>query len=192
MAVKPVYNCFHPVLKEHTAEVEEFDQSVKNIVDDLYDTMYNISNGVGLAANQIGEKRSVIVIDTSVGDENAAPQPITLINPEILFFSDEDDEYEEGCLSVPTFFEKVLRPKAIQIKYLDLDMKEHNREVEGFLARVMQHEVDHLNGKLFFERLTPLRRTLSKNKLRKIRKGELLLDYPMILPDGSYIEGKKT
>jgi peptide deformylase len=111
-----------------------------------------------------------------------------MINPEIVEFSDEKVIEQEGCLSVPDFYEEVERPVNILVKYLDLQEKEHIDEVTGYLARVMQHEIDHLNGILFYQRLSPLKKTLSKNKLNKIKKGIILPDYPFVLPDGTLVE----
>lgn len=185
MAVLPVYNCFHPVLRQSTEPIKEFDQELIDLVDNMYDTMYNIPNGVGLAGNQVGEKKSVVVIDTSIGQENAKPNPITLINPEILELSDDEEEMQEGCLSIPEFYENVWRPIGVKVKYFDIDMKEHIIENDEFLARVIQHEVDHLHGKLIFDYISPLRKALTKSKLRKIEKGQIDINYKMILPDGS-------
>ncbi|PKL86534.1 MAG: peptide deformylase [Ignavibacteriae bacterium HGW-Ignavibacteriae-1] len=184
----PIYNCFHPILRQEAQEVTEFNQRVSDLVANMYDTLYNISNGVGLAGNQVGSNDALFIVDLNVGSDEKKPNPITIINPEIISYSDEESEESEGCLSIPEFFEKVVRPDSIQIRYYDLDMKEYNREVSGFLARVMQHEFDHLNGKLIFDKITPLRRALAKSKLNKIKRGDLLPNYPMIMPDGSLIE----
>ena len=145
MAVLPIYNCFHPVLKKSTLPVENIDEDIKQMVDDMFETMYK-ADGIGLAANQVGILNSVIVIDLNSGETEKKYDipPIALINPEIEYFSDETYEYQEGCLSVPKFYENVVRPKIIQVKYFDLEMKEHIEEAEGMLSRVMQHEIDHL------------------------------------------------
>ncbi len=189
MAILPIYNCFHPVLKQKTEEINEFDQELKDFIDNMFQTMYN-ADGIGLAANQVGEKRSVFIVDTTPSDPDNSPGPIALINPEIISFSEETVEFQEGCLSVPKFFEDVVRAEAIEIKYFDIDMKEHVKEIDGLLARVIMHEYDHLKGTLFFERLTPIRRTLSKSKLKKIKRGDYEISYPMIMPDGSKINFK--
>ncbi len=189
MAIIPIYNCFHPVLRKKTNEITEFDQSLSDLVKNMYDTMYNVGNGVGLAGNQVGEQKSVIIIDTSVGSDNPKTKPLTLINPVIESFSDELDEDFEGCLSIPDISEKVIRPKALQLKYFDLNMKEHIKEFDGFIARVIQHEVDHLDGYLIFDKISALRRTLIKSKLRRLQKGEIIPDYPMIQPNGLLTTG---
>ncbi len=188
MPVMPIYNCFHPVLKQKTKDIKEIDGNVKDLVEGMFATLYNISNGVGLAANQVGDLNSVIVIDLSASEEHKDSKPITMINPKIVGFSVQEDEDFEGCLSIPEFYEKVVRPAAIEIQYWDLDQKFHKHEAHGFLSRVMQHEVDHLNGILFFERLTSLRRAISKSKLKKIRKGDIPTNYPMVLPNGEIRE----
>ncbi|MGB9701095.1 MAG: peptide deformylase [Candidatus Kapaibacteriota bacterium] len=187
MAIKPIYNCFHPVLNKPTTKVENIDFSVKQIANDLIDTLKKISNGVGLAANQIGATQSVLYIDISIVDEFKNVKPIIMINPEIIKFSEEKVIDQEGCLSIPDFYEEVERPDNILVKYYDLQEKEHIEEVSGYLSRVMQHEIDHLNGILFYQRLSPLKKTLSKNKLNKIKKGIILPDYPFVLPDGTLV-----
>lgn len=185
MAVIPIYNCYHPVLREKTNNVKEFDQDVKDLVNNMWDTLYNVPNGVGLAGNQVGALTSAIVIDLNRGEEDSGIEPVTMINPEIIEESEETDELQEGCLSIPEFYENVVRPANIKVKYYDLNMKEFIREVDGFLARVMLHEIDHLRGKLFTDRLTPMKRMLSKSKLNKIMKGEVAPQYPMVQADGS-------
>jgi peptide deformylase len=155
----------------------------------MFETMY-IANGIGLAANQVGVSKSLIVIDVNSGNKEKKYDipPIALINPTILEFSEELFEYEEGCLSVPQFYEYVIRPKLIQVHYYDLNGNEQSIDADEMLARVIQHEFDHLNGILFFERLTAIKRTLAKSKLRKIQKGQIKTDYPMISQDGILIE----
>lgn len=189
MAIIPIYNCFHPILREKTEEIKEFNQDLSNLVRNMYETMYNVGNGVGLAGNQVGEKKSVIIIDISVGGDNPRTKPLTLINPVIESISDELDEDFEGCLSIPDISEKVIRHKSLQLKYFDVNMKEYNRQFDGFLARVIQHEIDHLDGYLIFDRISALRRTLIKSKLRRLQKGETIPDYPMIQPNGELTTG---
>lgn len=183
MAIVPVYNCFHPVMKQKTEDVQEFGDDIRTIAQNLIDTMIGTGNGVGLTANQIGERKSIFVIDKNIKKEEK-PDPIVIINPKILAFSEETEEQTEGCLSVPELWEDVERAKEIEVLYYDLDMKEIKATFSDFMARVFQHEYDHLQGILFFERISPLRKMLIKNKLKKIEKGQILPDYPMILPDG--------
>jgi peptide deformylase len=185
--VIPIYSCFHPVLKKKTLPVNEINDDIKKLVDNMFETMYK-ADGIGLAANQVGVARSLIIIDINASKEKLKNEPpITMINPVIEQFSDVEVEYEEGCLSVPKFYEKVIRPEIIQVRYFDLDMKEHKVEASNLLARVMQHEIDHLNGIIFTERLSPINRTLAKSKLRKIQKGQTVPDYPFIDSDGKLL-----
>lgn len=187
MAILPIYNSFHPLMKKKSEPVTEMDENLKKLVQDMYDTMYGAENGVGLAAPQVGELKRVVTLDLLDGDGAVSNKPLTLINPVIEEFSDEDWEYQEGCLSVPTLYETLFRPKLIQVRYYDINMKEYVIEADELLSRAIQHEIDHLDGILFYERLTPLRRTLSKNKLKKIQRGKVAMNYPMILPDGTKI-----
>lgn len=185
MPVLPIYNCFHPVMKQKSEPVTEFGQETKDLVKNLYDTLYNADNGIGLAAPQVGVSKQVFVLDLKDGKGAVKNTPITMINPVIEVFSDEQWEYQEGCLSVPTVYEDIARPRLVQVRYLDLDMKEHKIEADKLLSRVIQHEFDHLYGILFYEKLSALRRTLIKNRLRKIQKGQVDANYPMMLPDGT-------
>ena len=187
MAVLPVYNSFHPVMKKSTEEIENIDNEVKSLVDNMFETMYH-AEGIGLAANQVGVSKSVIVIDISQNEDYRNQSPIVMINPKILSSTEDEVSFLEGCLSVPGFYEKVDRPERIQIQYYDLNMKEVNTEADEYLSRVMQHEIDHLNGILFYERLTPLRRSLAKNKLKKIKKGNVSLHYDMVSSDDKLIK----
>ncbi|MCX7735745.1 MAG: peptide deformylase [Candidatus Kapabacteria bacterium] len=190
MSIIPVYNCFHPVLKKKTEPVTEIDDGLVKLVDDMFDTMHK-AEGIGLAANQIGVSKSLVVIDIGYYNEKYKGPPLTMINPVIEYFSDDIYEYEEGCLSIPSVRDVVERPKIVQVSFYDLNMKEHKIEADNLLSRVIQHEIDHLNGILFYERLTPLRKTLLKGKLKKIEKGQYQADYPMILPDGTFLPANK-
>ncbi len=193
MAVLPIYNCYHPLMRKKTNPVTNINDEVRKLADDMYDTLYNISNGVGLAANQVGGNLSLVVIDISIAEDDddvhGRPKtPITMINPEIIEFSEEEIVMQEGCLSIPEFYEDVERPESIKIRYYDLSGKEIVRDADEFLARVMQHETDHLNGILFTDKISPFRRTLNKNKLRRIEKGLIIPKYPMINADGTIQE----
>lgn len=188
MAVLPIYNCFHPIMKKETIDVVDFNDEIKKLAVDLVETMSNTGNGVGLAANQVGFDKSMFVIDTNLNPKDDIVVPIVMINPKIIAASDELIEDREGCLSVPDIWESVPRSKTIDVVFYDVNMKEIRQTFDGFLARVIQHEYDHLKGMLFFERISPLRRTLIKNKLKKIEKGMILGEYPMILPNGELVE----
>ncbi|MBL7997615.1 MAG: peptide deformylase [Candidatus Kapabacteria bacterium] len=180
--ILPVYLYNHPVLRQKAEPITDMDDATVAFIENMFDTMRN-ANGIGLAANQVGSTKAVTVIDAIETDDGESTRPMVLINPVIESMSDNEIDYEEGCLSLPDYRDSVTRPEAIQVRYLDQFMKEQTHEVDGFLARVMQHEIDHLNGIYFFERLSPLRRTLGKNKLKKIERG-------IIEPDYEYVLGK--
>jgi len=187
MAVLPIYNCYHPVLKKKAQKVELFDDELKQTVFDMFETMYGTGNGIGLAANQVGIEKSIIVIDINFEDSPEKIEPLVLINPTITVFSEEIIEEKEGCLSVPELYENVSRAKSINVDYFDMQGNQHNSTFEDLLARVVQHEIDHLNGILFFERISPIRRTLAKSKLKKIERGQTLPNYDMIMPNGQLV-----
>lgn len=182
--ILPIYNAFHPILKTKTNRVENIDEEILKLINDMFETM-DFAEGIGLAANQVGKSISLLIVG-DIYDENEKlihPRK-AYINPEILSFSDEVEEFNEGCLSVPELRENVVRPSEIELKFIDVDGRERKINANGLLARVLQHEIDHLNGILFFERISPIRRTLIQNKLKKIKKGLIVPNYPMVLPDG--------
>lgn len=175
--ILPVYTYNHAVLKQRTSQIADMTDDLRRLIEDMFETMYK-ANGIGLAANQVGKGLSLTVIDVADRDESEDPGQLVLINPVIEAFSDDEEEFEEGCLSLPDYRDTVIRPSAIQVRFHDADMKEHVMEVDGLLARVMQHEIDHLNGIYFFERLSPIRRTLGNGKLKKIARGQFDAEYP--------------
>ncbi|MFN3195131.1 MAG: peptide deformylase [Chlorobiota bacterium] len=188
MSILRIYNCFHPILREKAEKVDKFDQELKDFTDSMLETMYN-ADGIGLAANQVGDRRAIFTVDINTGSEDKSKYtPIVMINPSINSFSEEVSTFQEGCLSIPKYYEDVDRPESIQITYTDVDMKEKTIEADEILARVIQHEYDHLKGILFFDRITQLKKTLGKKKLNKIKKGEMTTFYPMINADGSEFE----
>lgn len=180
--ILPIYTYNHPVLRQKATQITDMTDDLSVLIDSMFESMYN-SNGIGLAANQVGKGHALTVIDVSDADEEETMAgPLVFINPVIEAFSDEEEEFEEGCLSLPEFRDIVVRPEVIQVKYLDRSMKEHVLEAGGLLARVIQHEVDHLNGIYFFERLSSIRRTLAQGRLKKIAKGDFDVDYETITP----------
>lgn len=189
--ILPIYNAFHPILREKTKPIENIDEKTIGFIKDMFETM-NFAEGIGLAANQVGVALSILIVSDILEDGVVKHQGKPYINPQIVSYSDELSTFNEGCLSIPEFRGDVERPEAIQIKYYDIKMKEHAEEVDGLLSRVLQHEIDHLNGILFFDRFKPLRRTLVQSKLNRIRKGLVVPDYPMILPNGKLIEPQKS
>lgn len=186
MSLLPIYLYDHPVLRKKAEPIREIDDDLLKFIEDMRHTMRH-ADGIGLAANQAGSRHALTVIDISITEGNEKVKPLTMINPVILYYSDEESDYEEGCLSLPDFREIVIRPSAIQVRFLDEHMKEHTMEADGLLARVMQHEIDHLNGIYFFERLSSLRRTLSQGKLRKISRGDIQPDYDYVISSGEVI-----
>ena len=176
----PIYTYNHPVLKEKTQPISHMTDDLRTLIDNMFSTMYH-ARGIGLAANQVGMSLSLTVIDVgeSVEDGGDAEQ-LVLINPVIEAVSDEEESFEEGCLSLPDYHDVVIRPSAIQVRFLDRDLREQVREVDGILARVMQHEIDHLNGIYFFERLSPIRKTLAAGKLKRIARGDIEPAYEIV------------
>lgn len=156
-----------PILRRRMPEVEAFDAELREEAAEMIETMHRES-GVGLAAPQVGlEKRLLIALEMRSPDDSDAP-PIALVNPEILERSRETWIFEEGCLSIPGIRGDVTRPDRIEVRYKDVDGKEHTLVAEGMFARVLQHEIDHLDGRLFIDYLSPGEKTLLKPKLRKM------------------------
>ncbi|MCF7798002.1 MAG: peptide deformylase [Lentisphaeria bacterium] len=168
--LRTIHTYGDPVLREKARRIEIIDQEIKTLVDDMFETMY-AAEGIGLAAPQLGESVRLFIIDISPMDSNEGKR--VFINPEIVEFGDEKDVYEEGCLSIPTVHEDVVRPKGVRIKYQSLDGQSHDEWIDTFLARVIQHEFDHLEGMLFIDRLSALKRSLLKSTLKKIANGEI-------------------
>lgn len=179
--ILPIYLYNHPVLRQQAKPIESVTPEIAELAANMFETMYN-ANGIGLAANQVGQPYALIVIDISDQDEGNNPPPMCLLNPRIIAASKELSEYEEGCLSVPGIREVVVRPTAVTITYDDLELRPHRLEAEGLLARVLQHEIDHLRGVYFFDRISPLRRSLIKNKLKRLERGNVDCSYPFIHP----------
>lgn len=167
MAVKEIITYPNPVLREKTKNVTEFNDGLKKLAQDMADTMY-AAPGAGLAANQIGAKIRMLVIDTTEKEEEGATKEyLALVNPEITGGEGKQVD-KEGCLSVIELTAEVKRWQKISVKALDLEGAPLELEAEDFLARVIQHEIDHLNGILFIDHLSSLKRALYKKKLKKI------------------------
>lgn len=189
MSKLPIYNCFNPILREKTKKIEQIDDSLIKTINDMFETMYN-ADGIGLAANQVGLNISLFLMDDGARDEETSQgNPIVVINPEIISFSEEKSLYQEGCLSIPKVYEDVERPIAIDVKYFDENMKEHIKTLDKMQARIFQHEFDHLNGVLFFDRITPLKRALLRNKLKMVERNRFETKYDMMDAKGNIIEG---
>ena len=156
-----------PFLRQKSKKVEKVDDDIRSLMDDMLETMYD-APGIGLAAIQIGIPKRVIVID--LAKENEKKQPLYFVNPEIITKSEIDLTYEEGCLSVPGQFAEIDRPDKCKVKYLDYNGKEQILNAEGLLATCIQHEIDHLEGILFIDYLSKLKRSMITKKLSKQKK----------------------
>jgi peptide deformylase len=155
------------VLRQKAAAVAQVDDTVRGLVDDLFETM-RAAKGVGLAANQIGVARRVAVVD--IGDED--PPPLVLIDPVIVERGEEDETAEEGCLSIPEIFGDVVRSERVVVEALDQEGRRYRAEARGYKARAIQHEIDHLDGILFLDHLSAVKRNLLLSKWKKSRKGQ--------------------
>ncbi len=164
MAIKPIITAPDPRLRQVSNPVEGVDDALRALMDDMLETMYD-APGIGLAAIQIGEPLRIIVMD--LAGEEEEPQPRYFVNPEILDPSDDTNIYEEGCLSVPDYFDEVERPAKCRVKFLGYDGKKQVLDAEGMLATCIQHEMDHLEGVLFIDHLSRLKRERVLKKLKK-------------------------
>jgi len=193
MAVLPIYLFGTDILKKKAKPVLRADDSLHKLVYDMFETMEK-ANGIGLAATQVGNERRVVVVDIGSVDEGNAegeeeddarptspdlPRTLALINPEILE-STGLHAREEGCLSLPFVHGEVERPDKIRIRFFDPEFQEQEIVADGLLARVIQHEMDHLDGILFLDRMSKTKRSLLLPKLRKIRRGEVETNYPVV------------
>jgi len=187
MAIREILEVPDPRLKQVSRPVETFDEGLKTLVEDMFETMYD-APGIGLAAIQVGEPLRVLVIDLQPDDPDAEPEactahggeahthqptkrePHVFINPEILDPSEELAVYQEGCLSVPEIFADVERPATIRARWQDLDGNTHEEDMDGLMATCLQHEMDHLEGILFIDHLSRLKRNMALKKLDKLRK----------------------
>lgn len=167
MSIKPLIILPDPVLRKVSTPIERVDANLQKLADDMLETMYQ-APGIGLAAIQVGEPLRLLVIDVAGKDEPKAPQ--VFINPEILWKSDEPNVYEEGCLSIPDYYAEVERPKRIRVSYLDRDGKKQECEADGLLATCLQHEIDHLDGVLFIDHISKLKRDMVIRKFKKLAK----------------------
>lgn len=165
MAILEILEFPDPRLRTLAVDVIDVDDSVRTLIDDMFETMY-AAPGVGLAATQINVHKRVVVIDVSEEQD----QPLVFINPEVEVLDHELHEYDEGCLSVPGFYESVTRPEHIKVTALDRDGNSFTLEPDGLLAVCIQHELDHLNGKLFVDYVSSLKRNRIKKKLEKAHK----------------------
>ena len=179
MAIRRIYETPDPVLRQISKPVEAFDDELRTLVADMFETMY-AAPGIGLAAVQVGEAIRLLVIDLQEPRDPEDPEspvlrdPRVFINPEILWHSDTEVPYTEGCLSVPEQYAAVMRPDRIRARWQDEKGKSYEEEIEGLLAVCLQHEMDHLNGVLFIDHLSRLKRDMVLKKLAKWRKENAL------------------
>ena len=187
MAIREILEVPNPTLKQVSKPVETFDEELKTLVADMFETMYD-APGIGLAAIQVGVPLRVLVIDLQPEDEDAEPElchahggeehyhqpvkkePRVFINPEILDPSEDLASYNEGCLSVPEIYAEVERPATIRARWQDVDGNTHEEAMDGLMATCLQHEMDHLEGVLFIDHLSRLKRNMALKKLEKLRK----------------------
>lgn len=170
MTIRSILIAPDPKLKAVAEKVDKVDGEIRRLIDDMLETMYD-AEGIGLAAVQIGVAKQVIVMDL---DQKEGRKPQVFVNPVLTFASEDVATYEEGCLSVPDIWEEVDRPARITCDYLDRDGKAQTLEADGLLATCLQHEIDHLNGVLFIDHLSRLKRSMSLKKLAKAQKQKAL------------------
>ena len=167
MSIKDIINVPNEILKKTSDPIEKISFNEKKLINDLFETMYQ-SKGIGLAAVQVGILKRIIVIDVSSKDEKK--QPLSFINPKIKKISNETSIYEEGCLSIPDTFIEIERPKTCEVEYLDINGKIQNLKCDGLLSTCLQHEINHLDGKLIIDYLSKLKRDLVIKKISKFKK----------------------
>jgi peptide deformylase len=186
----PIVAYGDPVLRKKAEEIDEDYPNLKELIDNMFETMYG-ARGVGLAAPQVGLPIRIFVVDASPFAEDDEDEPgdpslvdfkKVFINPIIVEETGEKWAFNEGCLSIPDISEDVVRPENILINYLDENFEEHEVELTGLAARIVQHEYDHIEGKLFVDKLSPLKKAMLKSKLDSIAKGQVRVSYKMKFP----------
>ena len=165
MAIRKILTIPDPILKKKSTLVEKIDDEVRKLMDDMLETMYD-APGIGLAAIQIGVSKRVVVIDLSKDEKKS---PLFFVNPEIIWKSENKSSYEEGCLSIPNQFAKIERAEKCHVKYLNYDGKEKVIKTEGLLSTCIQHEIDHLNGVLFIDHISKLKKKMVLQKFKKLK-----------------------
>ena len=158
-------------LKKKAVNIENIDDALINLAEDMMETMYD-APGIGLAAPQVGILERLIVMDCAK-KEDEDPDQFIMVNPIITTSSEEKNIYEEGCLSIPEHFAEITRPQLIQVEWVDLEGKQHTQEFDGLKSTCLQHEIDHLNGKLFIDYLGPMKRQLITRKMQKFKREKL-------------------
>jgi len=166
MAKLTILKAPHPFLRKTAKPVEAVDKATKKLIADMFETMYD-ADGIGLAATQVGVDKRILVLD--VAQKNSGSKPMAFINPEIIKSSEETNDYDEGCLSFPGQYSTVTRPKQVTIKYLDKNGTPQQIEADELLATCLQHEIDHLNGKVFVDHISRIKRDIIMRKLKKLQ-----------------------
>lgn len=184
--VLPIYLYGHDALRQEAVPVEENSDELQALIDNMIETMRNAA-GIGLAAPQVGRSERLFVIDVTAmaaemeeDGEPVPPQPMVLINPEIVAEGETSTDMEEGCLSIPEVREVVTRPERVRMRYRDRNFEEQEIEAGSILARVLQHELDHLDGVLFTDYLSSFRKRLLRRSLRQMTEGDVEADYPLV------------
>ena len=157
-----------PRLKKVTAPVTSVNDDIRRLADDMLETMYD-APGIGLAAPQVAQMLRMVVMDCEK-EEDATPTPMVLINPQVVWSSDERNIYDEGCLSIPEQYAEVERPAEVEVEWMNLDGKTQREKFDGLWATCVQHEIDHLDGKLFIDYLKPLKRQMITRKMQKLKR----------------------
>ncbi len=178
--ILPIYTYDAPVLREQAESVPSMNDEIVALIADMFETI-KAARGIGLAANQVGKLHAICLVDLSEVEDDDRRQPLILINPVVVESWGEEVVLEEGCLSLPELREDVRRPEFIAVRFKDARFEDKELEAGGLLARVIQHEVDHLNGIYFTDYLTGFKKTIVKSQLNKIKKGEVETEYPVIV-----------
>jgi len=192
--ILPIYLLGTDILRQETEDVEADSPELQQLIDDMIETMH-AAKGIGLAAPQVGRSERLFIVDVSPMEEDfeeagisLPEQPMVFLNADVIGESDEDEEFEEGCLSIPDIHEVVVRPESLTLRYLDRNFNEHEETFEGMLARVIQHEYDHVDGVLFIDHLTAFKRRLLKRRLQDIQEGRTEAEYAVFAKDQGVIE----
>lgn len=170
----PILTAPHPALKEMAKPISSVDEAIRSQMDNMLETMY-ANSGIGLAGNQVNILNRVLVMDLNAGNEITERTPIFMANPEVIWMSDEPSIWDEGCLSVPQQFAEVERSRQVRVKFLNYDGKEEEQMFEDLASHCVQHEIDHLDGKLFVDHLSRLKRNMLLRKLDKYKKSHDIL-----------------
>jgi peptide deformylase len=182
MSILPIVTYNDSVLRDKTEPISELTEEISELIEDMIETMYN-SDGVGLAAPQIGKSLKLFVVDGDpvLEEDDEKHGVLVFINPEIIEKKGKNTPMDEGCLSIPEIREKVFRPETIVIRYKDENFEERVQEFSGWMARIIQHENDHLNGILFIDYLSSFRKRMVKSDLEQIDSGNIEVEYPIVL-----------